>query len=165
MLSGVELTPEQLEKFRQTGIRLDREGRFWHEGEEITHEGFRRALLRWLDRLEDGRPVLRLDERRYAYVDVDDTELLARGAHWDGDRLILVLNDGTEEELAYDTLRVRGDHSLVCMVRGGRLAARVTTPAYQVLSQRIVETEEGGFALEAAGGRHDVIDADSDGVG
>lgn len=155
----MELTPEQLEKFRQTGIRLDREGRFWHEGEEITHEGFRRALLRWLDRLEDGRPILRLDERRYAYVDVDDTELLARGARWDGDRLILALNDGTEEELAYDTLRVRPDHSLVCDVRGGRLAARVTTAAYQVLSQRVVETPGGGFALDAAGARHPLTPA------
>lgn len=155
----MELTPEQLEKFRQTGIRLDREGRFWHEGEEITHEGFRRALLRWLDRLEDGRPILRLDERRYAYVDVDDTELLARGARWDGDRLILALNDGTEEELAYDTLRVRPDHSLVCDVRGGRLAARVTTAAYQVLSQRVVETAGGGFALDAAGARHPLTPA------
>lgn len=157
MLSGVELTPEQLEKFRQTGIRLDREGRFWHEGEEITHEGFRRALLRWLDRLEDGRPVLRLDERRYAYVDVDDTELLARGARWEGDRLIVVLNDGTEEELAYDTLRVRGDNSLVCAVRGGRLKARITTAAYQVLSQRVVETDDGCFALEAAGRRYVIV--------
>ena len=154
MLSGVELTPEQLERFRQTGIRLDREGRFWHEGEEITHEGFRRALLRWLDRLEDGRPILRLDERRYAYVDVDDTELLARGARWDGDRLILALNDGTDEELAYDTLRVRADHSLTCQVRGGRLAARLTTPAYQVLTRRVVETADGGFALDAAGALH-----------
>ena len=149
----MELTPEQLERFRQTGIRLDREGRFWHEGEEITHEGFRRALLRWLDRLDDGRPILRLDERRYAYVDVDDTELLARGARWDGDRLILALNDGTEEELAYDTLRVRADHSLTCHVRDGRLAARITTPAYQVLAQRVVEIP-GGFALDAAGARH-----------
>lgn len=149
----MQLTPEQLEKFRQTGIRLDREGRFWHEGEEITHEGFRRALLRWLDRLEDGRPILRLDEKRYAYVDVDDTELLARGARWEGDRLILALNDGTDEELAYGSLRVRADHSLTCRVRGGRLDARITSPAYQVLSQRVVETADG-FALDAAGALH-----------
>jgi hypothetical protein len=150
----VELTPEQLEKFRQTGIRLDREGRFWHEGEEITHAGFRRALLRWLDRLEDGRPILRLDERRYAYVDVEDTELLARSARWDGDRVMLGLNDGTEEELAYDTLRVRDDNSLLCAVRGGRLTARLTTTAYQVVSRGIVEVPGGGFALDAAGAQH-----------
>lgn len=151
----MELTPEQLEKFRQTGIRLDREGRFWHEGEEITHHGFRRALLRWLDRLEDGRPVLRLDEERYAYVDVEDAELLARSARWDGDRAILGLNDETEEELDYDTLRVGGDNALYCRVRGGRLTARLTTPAYQVLSQRIVETPDG-FALDAAASRHPI---------
>jgi len=52
-----------------------------HEGAEVTHEGLRRALFRWLDRLPppDGRYVLRLDERRFAYLeDVADTPLVAR---------------------------------------------------------------------------------------
>jgi len=51
-----------------------------HEGAEVTHEGLRRALFRWLDRNGDGRYVLRLDERRFAYLDVDDTPLVARAA-------------------------------------------------------------------------------------
>src|SRR5262245_13060798 len=102
------ITAEMLERFRQTGIRLDREGRFWHEGIEVTHPRLRQALLRWLDRRdEDGRPILRLDERRYAYVDVEDADLLVLSARWlAGDHLMLSLNDGSEEELDYATLRV-----------------------------------------------------------
>lgn len=148
-----QLTPEQIERFRQTGIRLDREGRFWHEGAVVAHRGFHLALLRWLDRLDDGRSILRLDEKRYAYVDVEDAELLAASARWDGDRLFLCLNDESEEELAYDTLAVGDGEALYCAVRGGRLRARITTRAYQVVAERIEEVA-GGFALRAAGGLH-----------
>ncbi len=151
-------TPEMIERLRQTGIRLDREGRFWHEGAEVTHRGFRLALLRWLDRLDDGRPILRLDEKRYAYVDVEDADLLALSARWDGDRAILRLNDESEAELDYASLTVGAGHALYCRARGGRLTARITTPAHQVLAARIEEAGPG-FALRAAGGLHAIRQA------
>ncbi|HTE50620.1 MAG TPA: hypothetical protein VK698_07115 [Kofleriaceae bacterium] len=157
-MTEFQLTPEQIERLRQTGIRLDREGRFWHEGAVVAHRGFQLALLRWLDRLDDGRAILRLDEKRYAYVDVDDADLLARSARWDGDRAILRLNDESEEELAYATLAVGAGDALYCRARGGRLTARITTPAYQVLAERIEETADG-FALRAAGALHPIKQA------
>jgi hypothetical protein len=119
----------------------------------VSHQGFHLALLRWLDRLPDGRPILRLDERRYAYVEVEDAELLARSVRWDGDRAFLHLNDESDEELAYDTLEVGADSALYCRVRGGRLTARITTPAYYVLAERITEDRPDDFALVAAEGR------------
>lgn len=149
------LTPEMIEKLRQTGIRLDREGRLWHEGSEITHAGLRRALLRWMDRLDDGRPIIRLDERRYAYIDVDDAHLLVLSARWQGDRAFVSLNDGSEEELDYGSLQVSPDHVLYCRVRDGRLDARITTPAYYVLAERIAPSGQDGdgdsFVLRACG--------------
>ena len=151
MSEEVRLTEEQIERFRQTGIRLDREGRFWHEGAEVTHSGFRRALLRWLDRLPDGRPILRLDERRYAYVDVEDADLLALSARWADQGAILVLNDGSEEKLDPATLELGEGGALYCRVRGGILTARITTPAYYVLAEHIDETATGVFALRADG--------------
>jgi hypothetical protein len=146
------IDPEMLERFRQTGIRLDREGRFWHEGVEITHQGLRRALLSWIDRLDDGRAILRVDKERYAYVDVDDAHLLVVSARWRGDRAYVTLNDGAEEELAYDSLRIGADDAMYCAARAGRLVARVLTPAYYALADRIEEAPEGaGYALRAAG--------------
>lgn len=144
------LTPEQIERFRQIGLRLDREGRFWHDGAEVTHPGLRRALLGWLDVLPDGRAIVRLDERRYAYVDVDDAHLLATSVTWRGDRAELHLSDGSDEELAYDTLVRAPDHALYCRVKGGRLEARLTTQAYYTLVSR-VRDQDGTFVLEAAG--------------
>jgi hypothetical protein len=157
-VADFEPTPEMIERLRQTGIRLDREGRFWHEGAAVTHAGFHRALLRWLDRLDDGRPILRLDEKRYAYVDVDDADLLAVSARWDGDRAFIGLNDESEEELDYASLTVGADNALYCRVRGGRLTARVTTPAYYVLAERLEESGDG-FALRAAGRLHPIKQA------
>src|SRR4051794_32001720 len=103
------IDPEMIERPRRSGIRIDREGRFVHEGAEVTHAGLREALFRWLDRLPPpeggpaGRYILRLDERRYAYVDVDDTPLVARSARLDGhggaERVMLGLSDGSEEAL------------------------------------------------------------------
>ncbi len=139
------LPPELIEKLRQTGIRLDREGRFWHEGQEVTHAGLRRALLRWMDRLPDGKPILRLDADRYAYVDVEDAHLLAVSARWHDDRVLLTLNDGSEAELDYASLRVGAGDALYCTVRNG-LEARLTTTAAQSLQPHIHED-----GLHAAG--------------
>ena len=150
------MTAPAPERFRQIGLRLDRNGRLWHQGEEVTHPRLRQALLRWLDlRDEDRRPVVRLDETRYAYIDVDDAHLLVTSARWDGDRIFVVLNDGSEEELAYASLRVGDGDALYCTVRGGRLEGRVTTPAYQVLAAGIDDDPDrpGSFVLRAAGGR------------
>ena len=60
-----------LDKIRQSGIRVDREGRFVHDGAEFAHAGLTRALYRWLDRLPppDGRYVLRLDDQRSVHSD------------------------------------------------------------------------------------------------
>jgi hypothetical protein len=146
-----QLSEEMIERFRQVGIRLDREGRLWHEGAEIQHPGLRRALLRWLDRREDGKPILRLDARRYAYINVEDADLLVLSVRWEGDRAWLRLNDDSEEELDYGSLETGADNALYCRVRGGRLRARLTTPAYYVLAERIRPLDEGSFVLDAGG--------------
>src|SRR6185295_9536086 len=121
-----------LEKIRRSGISIDREGRFIHEGAEVTHEGLKRALYRWLDRLPppDGRYILRLDERRFAYLDVDDTPLVARAARIDTDGTVqLALSDGAEERLDPDTLTIDDAGVLRAYVRGGRLEARLASSA------------------------------------
>jgi len=151
----LKLSEEQIERFRRTGIRLDREGRFWHEGATVGHEGLHRALLRWLDVLPDGRPILRLDERRYAYVDVDDAFLLGVSVEWRNDRAFVHLNDGSTEELAYDTLETGPDDALYCLARDGRLRARLTTSAYYSLAEKI-SSKGDGFVLEAAGTEYSI---------
>src|SRR5688572_29428232 len=147
-----------LEKIRQSGIRVDREGRFVHEGAQVAHEGLKRALFRWLDRLPppDGRYVLRLDERRFAYLDVDDAPLVARSARIDAaGRALLALSDGSEEPLAPDTLTIDVAGVLYAWVRGGRLEARLASSAAAALADAI--SEDGGRPSLRLAGRSYVL--------
>ena len=167
---------ELLERLRRSGIRIDREGQFIHQGEPVRHEGLRRALFRWLDRddqdgdqsgheagHEDGhasRYVLRLDERRFAYLDVDDTPLVVRALRvqkgdgdGDGDGEVhLELSDGAAERLDPATLTVDDEGILRCRVRGGRLEARLATSAAAALADRITETPSGPVLTASPGG-------------
>jgi hypothetical protein len=143
-----------IERLRQSGIRVDREGRFIHEGAEVTHVGLRQALFRWLDRLPppEDRYVLRLDERRFAYLDVDDTPLVARAARIDpAGKIWLALSDGAEEALDPNTLTVDGAGILRAWVRGGRLEARLATSTIAALGELLTETPGGRPALRVAG--------------
>jgi len=133
----VKLSDAEIEKLRQSGIRLDGDGRFWHEGAEVTHQGMRAAFWRWLDRNPDGRWVLRLDERRFVYLDVDDVPYVVRSARWEGEHAWLRLSDDSDEELAYDSLHLRAGGQPYCRVKGGRFEARVSTLAWNTLAERI----------------------------
>jgi hypothetical protein len=97
----------------------------------------RQALFRWLDRLPDGRVVLRLDERRFAYVDVDDTPLVVRGARVEEARVLLTLSDGAEEPLAPETLTIDEAGVMRCTARAGKLEARLATAAAAALAEVI----------------------------
>lgn len=147
---------ELIERLRQTGLRLDRAGRWWHEGEVVRHARLAAALHRWLDRLPDGRYVLRLDAERYAYVEVEDAPYVVRTIEREGpaeaQQLFVLLSDGTREELAYETLRVGRSEALYCEVKG-RFPARLSRQAQHLLGELIVEVE-GGFELAAAGRRY-----------
>lgn len=129
----------RLEAFRASGIRIDAQGRFWHQGEAVEHEGFRQALFRWLDRLPppDGRYILRLDDKRYAYIDVDDTPLVVNTLRWQQDQAVLSLSDGTEEDLNAANLTIDEQGILRTWVRGQRLEARLSTAATAALATAI----------------------------
>lgn len=157
MAEPPRFTPEQIEQFRTVGLSLDAAGKLWHQGQEVTHPRLRQAILRWLDVRDDGRDIVRLDEQRYAYIDVAAEHLRVTSARWvpgddgaESDHLELSLDDGTTEELAYTTLASGDDDALRCRVRGGKLRARFSTAAQQVALER-VEDDGAGPRLRAAG--------------
>jgi hypothetical protein len=147
----MQLSEEQIEKMRSIGLTLDRSGTFWQEGTAVTHARLRQALLRWLDVRADGKDIIRLDDKRYAYVTVDDAHLRALSARWIGDRCTITWDDDHDEELDYASLSQAPDNALYCTVRGN-LRGRIGSPAYAVVAERIVE-DGSDFALDAAGRR------------
>lgn len=135
----MQLTDEQIEKLRQSGIRLDDQGVFWHEGEPVTHHGLRAAFFRWLDRNPDGRYVLRLDEKRFVYLDVDDAPLIVRSLRWEGATAIGVFSDQTEAPVDLATLRL--EHGKPYLTARKQLAARLTNDAWTALADRLEESD------------------------
>jgi hypothetical protein len=146
----VQLTAEQIERMRAIGLRLDRGGTFWHDGSAVTHPRLRQALLRWLAIRDDGRDIIKLDDKRYAYVDIEDAHLRALSARWDGDRCFILWDDDQTFELDYASLRQAPDHAFYANVRG--LRGRIAGPAQHAIAERVVEVGDG-FALPAAGQR------------
>lgn len=148
----MKLSDAEIERLRQSGIRLDREGRFWHEGQEITHAGMRAAFYRWLDRAPppDQRYLLRLDENRFVYLDVDELPFVVRSLRWQNDHAWIVLSDGSEEELAYSTVHTLPNGTPVATVKG-RFDARFAPSAWAALGEHI-QMDGERLLLAAAGG-------------
>lgn len=149
----MELTPEQIERLRQSGLRLDANGVFWHEGAPVTHHGLVAAFYRWLDRNPDGRYVLRLDERRFVYLDVDDLPLVVRSLRWDHERAIGVLSDGSEQEIDLSTLHIVGERAEVRVRK--ELPARLANAAWTTLGEHLVE--QGDQLVLKVGARELVV--------
>jgi hypothetical protein len=137
----------QLPPFRDSGIRIDKRGNFWHNGQPVAHHGLRQALFKWLDRLPppDGRHILRLDEARYAFIAVEDTPLVANTLRLQVDvdacEAWLSLSDGNEEPLHADGLCVDAEGTLRASVRAGTLQARLSTAAASALAPYLEEAE------------------------
>jgi tRNA threonylcarbamoyl adenosine modification protein YeaZ len=136
-----------IERLRQSGLRLDQDGRWWHEGQQVTHPKLALAFHRWLDQLDDGRYVIRLDQQRYAYVEVDDVPYTVRSCELRDGQVMLQLSDGSSEPLAPHTLQSSNDHAFYCRVKNERFEARFIRSAYYTLAEHVVETDDG-FALK-----------------
>ena len=149
---GPALTDAEIEKLRQSEIRLDRDGRFWHEGVEVTHQGLKGAFYRWLDRDPDGRFVLRLDDKRFVYLEVDDAPFLIASLRLEGPRIFVRLSDDSDEELDYESVQLR-DGRAYAKVKRGRFEARLSNAAWGALGERI-EDRGGTPVLRTPTGVH-----------
>jgi hypothetical protein len=145
------LDPEIIEKLRENShIRLDREGRFWHEGAPVEHPLVAQAFHRGLGRAPDGRPTITFG-RTWCYFTADGALYQARTAACvtgPGGTLqscVLRLDDATDDEVLLVPGSIGIDHEGVLHVRvkEGREWARLL-PAAQAELGRWVETSASG---------------------
>jgi uncharacterized protein len=136
--------PAALQLLReQSGLRLDREGRFWHRGGLVTHARTNAVLHQGIHRAEDGRWATRIG-KDWAYLDVEDAALFIRRIEPAGAALRAQLASGEWLDLDPASLAVGAEDALYARVNGER--ARLTRPAQLSLSE-LLEEEKGGFAL------------------
>jgi hypothetical protein len=120
---------------RETTIRLDRDGVFWHDGERVTHPGLARAFAAWIDvDPESGRYILK-NSINWAFITVDDAPIFVRTFEPSDDTI--VLSDGRRERLDRSTLRLDAEDVPYCDVRGGAMPARFMRPAAFALIEQL----------------------------
>jgi hypothetical protein len=139
---------------RESTIRLDAEGRFWHEGRVLEHAGMATAFASWIARHpDDGRYVLN-NGYDWSYFEVEDVPFFVRGVRIEQGWPILALSDGSDERLDPKELRVGARDALYTKVKQGAFAARFTPRAQLALSPLLVEGDAGRPELRVGGERY-----------
>jgi hypothetical protein len=143
-------------------FRIDKDGRWYYEGEEITHRRTYLLYSRNLIRDESGRILLQVGQERCP-VEVEDAPYVVKTLNIlhaeDGGmkRIELILNDESQELLSPETLRIGNDNIPYCRVRNGIFEARFSRNAYQLFLPHIQQAgPEGPFYFLLDGKRYDL---------
>lgn len=128
---------------RESTIRLDAAGRFWHEGRRVEHEGLAAAFHSWIRRHpDDGRYIL-TNGYDWSYFTVEDAPYFVRAVRVEPQRVALLLSDGTEEGWDPESSRVGPDGALYAAVKreaaGGPFEAKFTQHAQASLAPVLVD--------------------------
>ena len=137
---------------RDSGLRLDRGGQWWHRGEAVTHARLSLALTRWLDRDATGQWIIQPRPGIWARVEVEDAPYQAHLGAGPGGALDVVLSDGTEEPWTAATIAVGDDDAWYVPVKDGRFEARLSRAAQSLLAEHVHEAD-GCYQLRLPDGR------------
>jgi hypothetical protein len=132
-------------------LRIDRDGLWYHDDVEVTHEGILATLRDGLLHDADGH-YLQIGPVRVP-VEVDDAPFVVLRAEDEGDGLAVILNDGSREPLRPETLRLGPGEVPYATVKDGRFQARFNRAAAYQLLQRLAEDPVSGGAALVLGAR------------
>jgi len=119
---------------RQSTIRVDRDGQFFHDGAKVDKRALSEAFHRWMDiHPDDGRFIL-TNGYDWTYLDVEDTPCFVASVKGAPPAApILVLSGGAEEPLEPSKLTSDADGACFTHVRGGRFEAKLLRQAQNEL--------------------------------
>ena len=126
---------------RESTLRLDREGRFWHDGERVEHPRLVDALHSWIRRHPDDHRYILTNGYDWTYFTVDDAPFQVRSVLHDQGSLRLRLSGG--HEVAPLALSVAEDGSLYAHVEidGETYEARFSRHAQAQLDPALEERD------------------------
>ena len=146
--------PKRWHTREDSGLVLDRELNWHHDGERITHPRIIEAFNAGLVPTDDGRFQLRIGDD-WAYVTVEGPAYRVNAIDTDDARVYLRLSDRTGEALDPSTLCLGPDGVLGARVKAGRAEARFSREAQFALGQLLVR-EGTGSVLVLPGARIEV---------
>lgn len=131
--------PAPAGRSRESSIRLDGNGEFWHDGERVQRREMRDAFARWLGRHpDDGRFIL-VNGYDWTYVTVDDVPYFVRSVRSGSAGPELVLSDGSVETFTGGVLEVDEAGALYARVKDSREQAKFSPAAQRELEPFVVE--------------------------
>jgi hypothetical protein len=144
---------------RESTLRLDAEGRFWHDDAPVEHLGLRVGLHRWIARHPiDGRYIL-TNGYDWTYFTVDDAPFFVERIRVEPDHsaVVLALSDGTEEPWRPERTRVGPNDALYAQVKdaaaGGPFEAKFSRHAQTALAPVLVLDDDGSPCALVGGAR------------
>ncbi len=144
---------------RESTLRLDRVGSFWHDGERVERESLSRALHRWVSRHpDDDRPIL-TNGYDWCYFAVDGTLRFIDSIRLDEDhaRLMALLADGRELHVVADSITVDSEGHCYARLEGERDMARFSRLAQAALGPWLREDEQGSIVLELGANTYPLV--------
>ncbi len=138
---------------RESSIRLDREGRFFHDGQPVQHPGMARAFASWIGRHpDDGRFILQ-NGYDWTYFSVEDTPYFVEGVRRSDAGIALELSDGSAELLEPSALTLDESGQLIARVKAGVFQARFKRAAQLAMGEFLALDDDGRWFLSTSGGR------------
>ena len=140
---------------RESTIRLDSEGRFFHEGALVEHPRLAAGMHSWISRHpDDGRFIL-TNGYDWTYFTVEDAPFFVRTIRIEASRVVLSLSDGTEEPWDPSKTRSGADGALYAVVKRdvdrGPFEAKFTRHAQAALAPLLIE--DAGAPAVTIGGK------------
>jgi len=139
-------------------LRIDREGKWFHEGIEIVREDIRNLFSRHLTRDKDGGYVVRIGNDECPVTVEDAPFVVVRVSQDSEDMLSLLLNDGERAMLDPHTIEFGSSNVPYCRIRSG-LRARFSRAAYYQLAEYIEYDEVRGRFYLSQDGEYVELDA------
>ena len=142
---------------RESTIRLDGEGHFFHDEALVEHPKLRDALHTWIARHpDDGRYIL-TNGYDWTYFIVEDVPYFVRSIRENDGDAMLVLSDATEEPLDPSTVHANARGELYLKVKkdakGGPFDAKMTRFAQGQLGPFLEAAGDEGVSLTTRRGR------------
>ena len=148
-------------------IRIDKEGVWYYKGNEMFRKDIVKLFYQNLQRDESGRYYIAL-ENDLASLEVEDTAYVITavcklGSVCEGnERISVLLNDETLEELDCETLHIGRDNVLYCTVKSvGHQARFLRTSYYQIADYFDYDDDRDCYFLPLNGARYYIKDHDS----
>jgi hypothetical protein len=137
---------------RESSIKLDREGRFWHAGERVENQALERAMRSWIARHPDNGRLILTNGYDWCYFHAEDAPYVVDSVRLEAPpdpsadpasapTASLRLFDGSEEPLDPSALSVTPDGEVYARVKGGAFEARFSRHAQAELGPLLLSAE------------------------